>query len=133
MFGKRLTLTLIAGLLATPVAAQDVNGVWQTEAGDTGGFLHVTIAPCGDKTCGTIRTAFDGDQAAITNYEHLGKQLIWDMTADGAGKWTSGSIWAPDRNKTYRSKMAISGDVLKVSGCVAGGLICRSQNWVRVK
>lgn len=131
----RTTLAAVAVLsaLATGAVAQDVNGIWQTEPGDTGGFLHITIAPCGDKTCGTIRTAFDGDQAVVADYAHLGKPIIWDMTADGSGAWSSGKIWAPDRDKTYRSKMSLSGNTLKVSGCVAGGLICRSQNWVRVK
>ncbi|MEO0924159.1 MAG: DUF2147 domain-containing protein, partial [Pseudomonadota bacterium] len=38
---------------------------------------------------------------------------------------------APDRDKVYKSKMSLSGNALKVSGCVA--VICRSQNWVRVK
>jgi len=46
-------------------------------------------------------------------------------------KYSSGKIWAPDVDKTYRSKMALNGNTLKVSGCV--GPICRSQNWTRVK
>ena len=131
----RLLISAVLALIFTPTIAfaQDVSGLWQTEPGDTGGFLHVAIGPCGDNICGTIRTAFDGDRSVISDYEHQGKQLIWDMAADGANAWKSGKIWAPDRDKTYRSKMALSGDRLKVSGCVAGGLICRSQNWVRVQ
>ena len=133
MLRSKLACIFLVFGLTSAAHAQDVNGIWQTEPGDTGGFLHVTIAPCGDKTCGTIRTAFDGNQAVVTDYEHLGKPIIWDMTSNGNGAWSSGKIWAPDRDKTYRSKMALSGNALKVSGCVAGGLICRSQNWVRVK
>ena len=54
--------------------------------------------------------------------------------ADGEGSWSSGTIWAPDRDKTYRAKMEmLSADQMKVSGCVAGGLICRGQTWLRVK
>ena len=52
------------------------------------------------------------------------------MAADGGGKYSGGKIWAPDRDKTYRSKMELSGDRLKVSGCV--GPICRGQTWARV-
>ncbi len=113
--------------------AQDVSGTWQTEPGDTGGFLHVALAPCGDKICGTIATAFNADRTVVADYQHKGKKMIWDMTQRSAGSWNKGKIWAPDSDKTYRSKMSLSGNRLKVSGCVAGGLICRSQNWVRVQ
>ena len=128
---KILAATL--ALVAPSAQAQDAGGIWQTEPGDTGGFLHVTIAPCADKVCGTIRTAFNADGSVVGDYAHIGKPLIWDMTADGSDAWSGGKIWAPDRDKTYRSKMSLSGSQLKVSGCVAGGLICRSQNWVRVQ
>lgn len=130
---RKLALAIAIMLGASGAQAQDVNAIWQTEPGDTGGFLHVTVGACGDKLCGTIRTAFDADKKVLGDYEHLGKKLIWDMVPDGSGSWAKGTIWAPDRDKTYRSKMSLSGDRLKVSGCVAGGLICRSQTWVRVQ
>jgi len=53
------------------------------------------------------------------------------MKPKGGGSYTGGRIWAPDVDKTYRSKMALSGNRLKVSGCV--GPICRSQNRTRIK
>lgn len=126
---------VLAGSTALAGAAQadPVAGLWQTEAGDSGGYLHVAMAPCGSAVCGTIKAAFDSSGAASAGYEHLGKQLVWDMQAGGGGSYAGGTIWAPDKDKTYASKMALNGSVLEVKGCVAGGLICRGQSWTRVK
>jgi len=45
-----------------------------------------------------------------------------------------GKIYAPDTKKWYKSKMTLQADdKLKVSGCVLGGVICRSQVWTRQK
>jgi uncharacterized protein (DUF2147 family) len=113
-------------------AADPVDGLWKTAPGDTGGYLHVTIEPCGSKICGTIKAAYKKDGSLSADYEHLGKKLIWDMSADGDGDYSGGKIWAPDTDKTYNSKMELSNGALVVKGCVAGGLICRGQDWTRV-
>ena len=127
-----MKFVLTAGLLfcAAPALA-DIAGTWKTEPGDTGGYLHVAIAPCGDKVCGTIQSAFNAAGEAIADYDHAGKPIIWGMRPKSDRQWNKGKIWAPDRDKTYSSKMELNGDVLKVSGCVA--IICRAQNWTRVK
>ncbi|MEM0948170.1 MAG: DUF2147 domain-containing protein [Pseudomonadota bacterium] len=125
------TTILTAALLAagTLAAADPVEGVWQTQPGDAGNFAHVEIAACGTAICGTILRAYGADGAARTS-DTVGKQMIWDMAANGDGTYAGGRIWAPDRDKTYRSKMELAGDRLKVSGCV--GPICRGQTWARV-
>lgn len=123
---------ILAMSLATGAAADPAEGTWKTQPGDTGGYLHVTIASCGSSVCGTIKTAFDENGAVSTDYEHLGKKMIWDMNADGDGSYSGGKVWAPDSDKTYNSKMSLSGNTLVVKGCVAGGLICRGQDWTRV-
>ncbi|QDY68689.1 DUF2147 domain-containing protein [Qingshengfaniella alkalisoli] len=120
------TLTLIAGA----AAADDVEGIWQTQPDDNGRFAHIEVAPCGAKLCGTIRTAFDGQGQPIAS-ETIGKPIIWDMVPKGDGIYGDGKVYAPDRDKTYNSKMELAGDRLEVSGCVIA--ICRSQTWVRVR
>ncbi|WP_164657962.1 DUF2147 domain-containing protein [Tropicibacter sp. Alg240-R139] len=131
---KKLILGAALGLgLAGTAAADPVAGIWKTERADDGAYLHVGIAPCGSAICGTIDTAFDSAGNMSPEYEHLGKQMIWDMVPDGGGAYSGGKIWAPDSNKTYSSKMSLNGNSLTVKGCVAGGLICRGQNWTRVK
>ena len=129
---KHLVLAASMALAGT-AQADPAAGLWKTAPGDTGGYLHVAMAPCGSALCGTIKAAFDGSGAPSADYEHLGKQLVWDMAAEGGGAYGGGKIWAPDRDKTYASKMSLSGAALEVKGFVAGGLICRGQTWTRVK
>lgn len=133
---KKITLGLIAALaLAAPAFANEkIVGTWNVAPPDADGSLHVNIAPCGGAFCGTIAAAFDAAGQPSAEYEHLGKRLIWDMVPDGSGGYAGGRIWAPDEDKTYRSKMAFEGEILVVQGCVAGGLVCREGGrWDRVK
>jgi len=119
---------------AENLSAESVSGLFQTEPGDSGGYLHVRVGPCSEnpeQVCGMIESAFSENGDVSTDYEHLGKKMLWKMVDKGNGKYASGKIWAPDRDKTYRSKMQISDTGLKVKGCV--GPICRAQNWKRVE
>ena len=128
---KHLLAVLAAVATAAPAwAADPVVGMYKTEPGDDGAYGHVEIYECGAAICGVIRKAFDSSDKEIAS-ENIGKRMIWDMQARGDGSYAKGKIWAPDRNKTYNSKMQLSGNALKVSGCVLG--ICRGQNWTRVK
>ena len=101
-------LIVIAALLFAGMAHGDViTGVFQTQPGDSGGFLHVEMTACASNptlTCGTILRAYKADGAANTEYEHIGKPILWDMQDQGGGYWGDGKIWAPDRDKTYSSK-----------------------------
>ncbi|RBW59080.1 DUF2147 domain-containing protein [Ruegeria sp. A3M17] len=131
------TFTFAAGfavLASAAFAADPVDGLWKTQPGDTGGYLHVSISECGSAICGTIDTAFDKDGNEQLEYENLGKQIIWDMVPDGGSSYSGGKIWAPDRDKTYSSKMTLdSQNKLTVKGCAVGGLVCRGQDWTRVQ
>ena len=129
---KKLTLAAALSLIAGMAFADPAEGLWQTQRNDDGNLAHVQIAPCGAKLCGTMVRSFGSDNKPIES-PNTGKNLVWDMEAAGNGDYRNGQIWDPGSNKTYRSKMELSGDQLKVSGCVAGGLICRGQTWVRVK
>lgn len=125
--------TWIAALgiaISTPAFADPVLGTYQTQPGDTGNYAHVEIYQCDASICGVIRKAFDGAGQQIES-DTIGKRMIWDMQAQGDGKYAKGKIWAPDREKTYKSKMELNGATLKVSGCVLG--ICRGQTWSRVR
>lgn len=128
---KTMTTALAAlALSAGAVLADPVEGIWKTQPGDDGNYAHVTISTCGSQICGTLGKGFDSAGKTIDS-PNIGKKMIWNMNADGGGSYSGGKIWAPDRDKTYNSKMSLSGNVLKVSGCVLG--ICRSQTWTRVK
>jgi uncharacterized protein (DUF2147 family) len=124
-------LMIVASLFAfsTAAAAQEAAvGIWQTEV-DDGAYAHITIAPCGNAVCGVISRTFNDDGEYQS--ENIGKTLVIDMVPQGGGAY-EGQVWRPSNNKLYIGKMDVSGDALRLRGCVAGGLLCSSQNWARV-
>ncbi|MCB2094809.1 MAG: DUF2147 domain-containing protein [Rhodobacteraceae bacterium] len=129
---KRFLFAAALVFAAGGAMADPIEGVWQTKPDDNGKFGFVRIAPCGAKICGVLVKAFDSS-GAETPSDNIGKQIVWGMVPSGGGTYSGGSVWAPDRDKTYRGKMQLSGDDLAVSGCVLGGLICRASDWRRVK
>lgn len=129
----RLRLAAAAALsfaaLATAAHADPIEGVWQTEV-DDGSYALVTIAPCGNAFCGTISRTFN----ASGEYEspNKGKQIVRSMVPADGGRY-NGQVWRPSNDKVYRGKIELNGNRMKLSGCVAGGLLCASQNWVKVQ
>lgn len=125
MKGTFILAFLALAQAPTVSAAQDASGLWRTEATDQG-HLEVRIVPCGAALCGKIVRAVDtAGQSAP--YPHTGRQMIWDMQPDGNGVWSGGKIWDPRNDRTFNSKMALTGRALTVSGCFLG--ICQSQVW----
>ena len=117
-------------MIAAPAMAQDAaEGRWTTQPTDTGSYGIVEITPCGAHLCGDLVEAYDASGASVD--AAVGTRIITDMGIDGGGAYSGGKIYAPDRDKTYNSKMALDGDVLMVSGCVFG--ICRDQTWTRAE
>jgi hypothetical protein len=48
------------------------------------------------------------------------------------GLW-EGDVYNAENGKTYSSRISLTApDVLRIEGCVLGGLICGGQNWTRV-
>ncbi|MEM1236233.1 MAG: DUF2147 domain-containing protein [Pseudomonadota bacterium] len=124
---KTMIAAAALAVLGTAAAADDVLGKWQSEPGETGGYIHVVMAQCGTKICGTISEVIGNDNTSI-----VGREIIADMSPNGGGEYSGGTIWAPDTDKTYKSKMSLSGNSLEVKGCVLGGAVCRGQTWTRV-
>jgi uncharacterized protein (DUF2147 family) len=123
---------LMSLLSAHALAGSGAEGTWKTESGEDGGYLEVTMGPCAgdaDKTCGVISKAHNGE-GIHTEYEHLGKIMVKDMESAGDNTFTGGTIWDPEADKTYKSKMQANGDHLRVDGCIA--FFCSGQNWTRV-
>ncbi|ABG33040.1 DUF2147 domain-containing protein [Roseobacter denitrificans] len=124
-----ITLAIASWVCAGGMAMADpLLGTWQTEP-DDGAFAHVAIAPCGANFCGTIERTFK--EGAEYTSPNRGKTLVIDMAPQGDGKYT-GQVWRPSNGKIYRGKIALDGDRMRLSGCVAGGLLCSTQTWARV-
>ena len=126
---KRFLIAALA-LIATPALAADpIEGVWQTQA-DDGAFAMVQIAPCGPAFCGTIIRTFNAQGEYQS--ENIGKQIVRNMAPKGDGAY-EGQVWRPSNDKIYLGKVDIDGKNMKLRGCVAGGLFCASQAWVKLQ
>jgi uncharacterized protein (DUF2147 family) len=123
---------------AAPVAADPDSpiGEWTTEDGDA----RVRIHPCGQALCGVISAANNPNETDRRNPDAskrdrpvIGLPVLIDMKPVMKGRW-EGQIYDPRDGKTYASKISLKNpDVLRVEGCLLGGLLCDGQNWTRVK
>jgi uncharacterized protein (DUF2147 family) len=120
-------------LLSAPALAQstDPSGTWLTQSGDT----RVRIAKCGAALCGTIVSStyqkdVNNSDPKLRERNMVGVQMIWDIRPSSDG--FSGQLYNPQDGKTYTGKLKVmSPTALQLSGCVLGGLICRSQTWTK--
>jgi uncharacterized protein (DUF2147 family) len=130
------TILAAFGLLALTATAQaqasDPSGTYLSESGET----RVRIARCGQVYCGTI-TGVQGDakdannpDPALRGRNLVGVQMISNITPSGEG--FTGQLYNYKDGKTYSGKMSFQGKAMQLSGCVFGGLICRSQTWTKV-
>jgi len=118
---RRLAFSVVMLGFAGPALAQDVTGTWLRDTGAS----RVRFVKCGEAMCGTLSWLKDP-----TGPAKLGQRIFYDMKPNGPGKW-SGSAFNPEDGKTYSGTMTLSGDTLTTSGCVLGGMICRSAKWSR--
>ncbi|GLR49941.1 DUF2147 domain-containing protein [Shinella yambaruensis] len=106
---------IAAALLIVPgaaLAAEPIEGTWKTASGET-----AAIAKCGGSFCITLKTGkFAG--------KRIGK-------LEGAGADYTGSITDPAADKTYSGSGSVSGNSLKMKGCVLK-VLCKSQTWSRL-
>lgn len=129
---KSIVLGAVASVIlaGAALAADPVFGTWKTTPDDNGNFGYIQVDACGSKICGTLIKSFGPDGKEMAS-ENVGKKIIWDMQAKGDGYYSGGKVWAPDRDKTYNSRMQLNGDSLRIKGCVLG--ICRDGGiWKRV-
>ncbi|MFV0386233.1 DUF2147 domain-containing protein [Paracoccus sp. (in: a-proteobacteria)] len=116
-------------MAANAASADPIEGIWQTQP-DNGFFARVSITPCAKAFCGTIAKTYRDDKEVSS--PNIGRQILIDMVPDGNGGY-QGRLWRPSNNKVYIGKARLSGNSMSLSGCVAGGLLCKSQTWSRVK
>ncbi len=128
---KKIMGLAAIGLLAMAGAAMadPAEGTWKTEV-DDGSYAHIQMTKCGTNVCGTIARTFNA--SGEYNSPNKGKLLVQNMKPEGKGNY-AGKVWRPSNDKIYIGKMQVSGDKLKLKGCIAGGMLCSSQNWTRVK
>jgi uncharacterized protein (DUF2147 family) len=101
---------LMAG--AGIAAADPIEGTWKRPSTGT----LVTYAGSGGQYCGTVLSG-----------EHKGKSIGCMSGSNGTYK---GTVIALDEGKTYTGKASVTGNIMKLSGCV-GGFLCKGENWQR--
>jgi len=128
---KKVMMAAAAAVFAAGTAgAEPLLGVWQTAQDDNGNFGFIQVAPCGNQLCGTLIKSFDSAGNEISS-DNTGRQIISATVPNGDGSY-SGKVYSPDRDKTYTSKLVLSGNQLAVSGCVLG--ICRNGGtWTKIQ
>jgi uncharacterized protein (DUF2147 family) len=107
-----LIAPLALALLSAPAFSDPIEGNWKRPTG-----VIVAISKCGGKFCATAKTGVNAGKS------------VGSFAANGKGY--AGSLTDPAAGKTYTGKASISGATMKMSGCVLGGLICKSENWAR--
>ena len=127
-------LLMLAGAPAEDGAAamRDMPiGLWENPKAT----LRVRTAPCGDALCGAIAAATptaeaDARDAGIDKL--IGIELLKDYRSIGPDLW-AGTVYVPDMGHSFSSRIErLSPDTLKISGCLIGGVLCKSQIWKRV-
>jgi uncharacterized protein (DUF2147 family) len=101
-------------LIACPALAEEpIEGMWRRPNGTI-----IQYAPCGmNAYCGTVMTG---------TYQG---QSIGSMS--GSGGAYEGKVNKLDEGRTYAGKASVSGNTLSLSGCVLGGLICKTETLSR--
>ncbi len=114
-----LAMALAGGACAA--RAEDVLGAWMRDDG----AVRIEFSPCGPAVCGDIAWLKNPKAKA-----KIGQRVFFDMARADQISWT-GKAFSPEDGKTYSGKMVLSGKKLKTSGCVFGGLICKTVFWNR--
>ncbi|OHV20871.1 DUF2147 domain-containing protein [Rhizobium sp. RMa-01] len=102
-------VAMIAGIAH---AEEPIVGSWKTAAGET-----AVIASCGGSYCVTLKTG-----------KYAGRKI---GTLAGTGGSYAGEITDPAADKTYSGSGKISGNSLRMQGCVMK-ILCKSQTWTRL-
>lgn len=134
---KRLFAAAAAALCAassfagTADAQTQPTGVWRNPRNT----VHIRIQPCGRDMCGTVvwASARARQKARAAGTPNLiGAQLFRQLRREDASSW-AGRVFVPDIQRTVPGRLRVRGpNAVEARGCVAGGLICRSQTWTRV-
>jgi uncharacterized protein (DUF2147 family) len=112
---KVLAAAAVVLLLAAPVSAAEIEGVWKTESGE-----QAQVYGCGSAFCIKLLTG-----------DHKGQVISKDLVDDGSGQ-LSGSLRDPSDDKVYSGYASLKGKNLKLQGC-ALKIFCKTQTWARIK
>lgn len=131
------TLSALAALAllatATPSLAAGIEGTWDRSDGKS----KIKISKCGSSFCSKIiwldkaRKDTKNENAALRGRNLVGTTISKSLKPAGANKW-SGSIYSPRKGKTYNGFATLSGNNLKMKGCLtSAGILCQTAKFKR--
>lgn len=123
-------LLIVFLVVAAPLAADPIEGMWRTEPDRKNLVSHIRIAPCANAYCGVIERALDPAGAQVQT-PNVGKRLFWNLVPVGGGNYDSGTVYVPLLDVTAAASARLSGDRLRVTGCK--GVVCEGQDWQRIR
>jgi uncharacterized protein (DUF2147 family) len=132
----RLRPVLCAAFLSAMVMAPEcaladpILGTWQVEPDHKGQIGQVVIRRCGAAFCGRVMKVHDRNGKSVVT-RSMGRDLFWGLKARGAGQYHGGRVWIPLYDREYDAKARLSGDRLRVLGCL--GPLCDGQTWLRLQ
>ena len=122
-------MLLALALIVAPDPAP-IEGRWKNPSGR----VTVEIVACGEAVCGSVISATESARADARRggtETLVGTQLMTDFKAAGPGKWR-GRLFIPDLNRRSKAELRLLGPgQLKVTGCMVGRMVCKSQYWTR--
>jgi uncharacterized protein (DUF2147 family) len=103
------------------------------------GTARIRVVPCGSALWGVISwtkgpagTDQNNPDPAKRRRSIMGLPILLNMKP--AGRRWDGEVYNAENGQVYTSHISLaSADVLKIEGCVLGGLICGGENWKRVQ
>jgi uncharacterized protein (DUF2147 family) len=147
-FSFLLLLPLIPACAA--VNADSILGVWNSPS-DVGA-AHIEVYKDGDKYFGKIvwleRPVFSPKDAEagkpkvdrrnpdpkLRTRPVMGLVILTGMQYSGDNEWKNGTIYAPDKGKTYKCQAKLGSDgVLHLRGFIGFSMFGETRDWTRVK
>ena len=129
-----LVVVLVACICGSPALAAEPVGEWLVANGDA----RIRIEPCANALWGVI--AWTREPGIDSNNPDPAKrEPLHGRRADPArheagerrNKW-EGEVYNAQNGKMYSANISlVSDDVLKIQGCVLGGIFCGGENWTR--
>jgi uncharacterized protein (DUF2147 family) len=111
-----------------PTKTHPVAGEWATD----GNKSKITIAPCGDKFCGTI--TWLKDPGTVAKNAGVGTRIIKDFKVVDSNTMENGKILDPRSDKWYSGRLKVGNDGrLEVRGWLGMPALGKSVYWTRAK
>ncbi|MDH5183529.1 MAG: DUF2147 domain-containing protein [Gammaproteobacteria bacterium] len=93
--------------------------------------LKEALYPEGDAMAGQTKTDRNNPDESKQANPIIGLQILTGFVFDGDNVWEDGEIYDPNNGKTYKCKMTLEGNTLKVRGYIGFALLGRTTEWSR--